>query len=138
MCISKSAAGPKLVEKDLPRPAAGAAEVTIRVRAAGVTGLAEGDAVFGMNDWFADGALAEYCVTRPEWVAAKPRRLSDEEAATVSGGALTAWQGPTRRCYASSSGSSITVAMEAKPQFRSRAPLRRNRTHVTRRKLGSS
>ena len=132
MCISESAAGPKLVEKDLPRPAAGAGEVTIRVRAAGVTptelawyptshdqnggartgavpshefsgevaetgagvtGLAEGDAVFGMNDWFADGALAEYCVTRPEWVAAKPRRLSDEEAATAPIGALTAWQG---------------------------------------------
>src|SRR5215468_9257882 len=28
----------------------------------GVTDLVEGDAVFGMNDWFRDGAQAEYCV----------------------------------------------------------------------------
>ena len=34
-----------------------------------VSDLREGQAVYGMNDWFADGALAEYCITRPEWVA---------------------------------------------------------------------
>lgn len=59
----------------------------------GVTDLTRGDAVYGMNDWFADGALAEYCVTRPEWLAPKPRRLSHVEAASVPIGALTAWQG---------------------------------------------
>src|SRR5262249_13484944 len=28
-------------------------------------GFDEGDEVFGLNDWFADGASAEYCVTTP-------------------------------------------------------------------------
>lgn len=46
-----------------------------------------------MNDWFVDGALAEYCVTQPDWIAPKPRRLSHPEAAAVPIGALTAWQG---------------------------------------------
>ncbi len=59
----------------------------------GVTGLAEGEDVYGMNDWFADGALAEYCISRPAWIAPKPGRLSHVEAASVPIGALTAWQG---------------------------------------------
>jgi NADPH:quinone reductase-like Zn-dependent oxidoreductase len=46
-----------------------------------------------MNDWFADGALAEFCISRPEWIASKPRSLSHAEAASVPIGALTAWQG---------------------------------------------
>jgi len=58
-----------------------------------VKGFAAGDAVYGINDWFADGATAEFCVTRPEWIAAKPAVLSHGEAATVPIGALTAWQG---------------------------------------------
>ena len=52
-----------------------------------------GQEVYGMNDWFADGAMAEYCVTNPSSVAAKPRRLSHVEAASVPIAALTAWQG---------------------------------------------
>ena len=59
----------------------------------GATGLSIGHEVYGMNDWFADGALAEYCVTQPDWIAPKPRRLSHPEAASVPIGALTAWQG---------------------------------------------
>lgn len=59
----------------------------------GVRDLAIGQDVYGMNDWFAEGALAEYCVTRPEWTANKPQGLSHEEAATVPISALTAWQG---------------------------------------------
>jgi NADPH:quinone reductase-like Zn-dependent oxidoreductase len=59
----------------------------------GVTGLAVGQEVFGMNDWFWDGALAEFCLTRPEWIAPKPRHLSHAAAASVPIGALTAWQG---------------------------------------------
>ena len=48
-----------------------------------------------MNDWFADGALAEYCITQPGWIAPKPRRFSIDfvDAASVPIGALTAWQG---------------------------------------------
>ena len=52
-----------------------------------------GQEVFGMNDWFADGASAEYCVSTPASVSPKPALLSHAEAATVPIGALTAWQG---------------------------------------------
>jgi NADPH:quinone reductase-like Zn-dependent oxidoreductase len=56
-------------------------------------GFEIGEEVYGMNDWFADGALAEYCVTRPGSVARKPSRLTHAEAASVPIAALTAWQG---------------------------------------------
>jgi NADPH:quinone reductase-like Zn-dependent oxidoreductase len=52
-----------------------------------------GDEVFGMNDWFADGATAEYCLAADSAVAPKPLRLSHAEAASVPISALTAWQG---------------------------------------------
>lgn len=58
-----------------------------------VKDFSAGEDVYGMNDWFAEGALAEYCVTRPEWVARKPRSVTHEEAASVPISALTAWQG---------------------------------------------
>lgn len=58
-----------------------------------VRGVDVGEAVYGMNDWYSDGALAEYCLTRPGSVAPKPRRLSHIESAAVPIGALTAWQG---------------------------------------------
>jgi NADPH:quinone reductase-like Zn-dependent oxidoreductase len=40
-----------------------------------------GREVFGLNDWFADGATAEYCVAQPSGIALKPHRLSHVEAA---------------------------------------------------------
>ena len=52
-----------------------------------------GDEVYGMNDWFADGATAEYCITLPQNIARKPATLSHEAAASVPIGALTSWQG---------------------------------------------
>src|SRR5262249_1935975 len=52
-----------------------------------------GDEVYGMNDWFADGATAEFCITLPRYIARKPATLSHEAAASVPIGALTAWQG---------------------------------------------
>ncbi len=51
-----------------------------------------GQAVYGMNDWYVDGALAEFCLTQPSSIAPKPSTLTDEEAATVPISALTAWQ----------------------------------------------
>jgi NADPH:quinone reductase-like Zn-dependent oxidoreductase len=60
---------------------------------AGVGGVEVGQAVYGMNDWYAEGATAEFCVTRAEWVAAKPATFTPEQAAAVPIGALTAWQG---------------------------------------------
>ncbi|MGA8676978.1 MAG: NADP-dependent oxidoreductase [Candidatus Acidiferrales bacterium] len=56
-------------------------------------GFNVGDEIYGMNDWFADGAAAEYCLTQPQNIARKPRTLTHELAATVPIGALTAWQG---------------------------------------------
>ena len=52
-----------------------------------------GEEVYGMNDWFADGATAEFCVTLPQNIARKPATLSHEAAASVPIGALTSWQG---------------------------------------------
>ena len=59
----------------------------------GVTGVEVGQVIYWMNDWFADGAMAEYCVTLPASIAAKPKSLSHIEAASVPISALTAWQG---------------------------------------------
>jgi NADPH:quinone reductase-like Zn-dependent oxidoreductase len=58
-----------------------------------VTGVAIGQEVYGMNDWFADGATAEFCLTQPGSVASKPANLTHVEAASVPIAALTAWQG---------------------------------------------
>lgn len=52
-----------------------------------------GQSVFGMNDWFAPGALAELCVTDASSIAPAPMTLNFIEAASVPIGALTAWQG---------------------------------------------
>ncbi len=62
-----------------------------------VEGFTGGQEVYGMNDWFADGAMAEYCVTPASSVAAKPLRLTHAEAASIPIGALTAWQGLVER-----------------------------------------
>ncbi len=58
----------------------------------GVEPLETGREVIGMNDWFADGALAEYCIAPFHSVAPKPGKLSHAEAATVPISALTSWQ----------------------------------------------
>ena len=52
-----------------------------------------GREVFGMNDWFSDGALAEYCAAPYFALAPAPAGLSAAEAASVPISALTAWQG---------------------------------------------
>ncbi len=56
-------------------------------------GFDVGEEVYGMNDWFADGATAEYCITQPGSIAPKPAKLTHVEAASVPLAALTAWQG---------------------------------------------
>jgi NADPH:quinone reductase-like Zn-dependent oxidoreductase len=66
-----------------------------------VTGLTEGDEVFGLNDWFADGAQAEYCVARPDDLAPKPRSIDHAQAAAAPISALTAWQGLIERARVS-------------------------------------
>lgn len=59
----------------------------------GVSSVQPGEAISGMNDWFTDGAAAEYCITRPEWVAPLPQTLNFLQAAAVPIAALTAYQG---------------------------------------------
>ena len=59
----------------------------------GVTDFSVGQHIYGMNDWFAEGALAEYCLTTPSAIAPAPLTLSPTQAATVPISALTAWQG---------------------------------------------
>jgi len=59
----------------------------------GVNDFNVGDEIYGMNDWFADGATAEFCLTQPQNIALKPKTLTHELASTVPIGALTAWQG---------------------------------------------
>jgi NADPH:quinone reductase-like Zn-dependent oxidoreductase len=46
-------------------------------------GFSIGQEIYGMNDWFAEGALAEYCVTQPDWIAPKPQHFSHVDTASV-------------------------------------------------------
>jgi NADPH:quinone reductase-like Zn-dependent oxidoreductase len=59
---------------------------------AGVTEWAKGDFVYGLNDWFEDGAQAEYCIAPAAPLAPKPRSLDHVQAAGVPISAPTAWQ----------------------------------------------
>jgi NADPH:quinone reductase-like Zn-dependent oxidoreductase len=61
------------------------------------SGFEVGQEIYGLNDWFADGATAEFCLTTPQSIAGKPATLAHEAAATVPIGALTAWQGILER-----------------------------------------
>jgi NADPH:quinone reductase-like Zn-dependent oxidoreductase len=54
--------------------------------------LAVGDAVYGLSDWYGEGAQAELCVARAAELAPKPQSLDHAEAAVVPISALTAWQ----------------------------------------------
>lgn len=65
----------------------------------GVAGWRMGQEVYGMNDWYDDGALAEFCITQPGWIAPKPKSLSHAEAASLPIGALTARQGLFDRAH---------------------------------------
>jgi NADPH:quinone reductase-like Zn-dependent oxidoreductase len=67
-------------------------------RGAGVTAWRVGDEVYGMNDWFREGAMAEYCVAGATELTRKPAKLTHPEAASVPISALTAWQGLRERC----------------------------------------
>jgi NADPH:quinone reductase-like Zn-dependent oxidoreductase len=55
-------------------------------------GFEEGDAVYGLNGWFSDGAAAEFCLTTPAEIASKPATIDHVQAAVVPISGLTAWQ----------------------------------------------
>jgi NADPH:quinone reductase-like Zn-dependent oxidoreductase len=63
----------------------------------GVSDVTAGQLVYGLNDWFRDGAQAEYCVARASEVAGKPRSVDHVAAAVSPISALTAWQGLIER-----------------------------------------
>jgi NADPH:quinone reductase-like Zn-dependent oxidoreductase len=58
----------------------------------GTTGAAVGDAVYGISDWYRDGAAAEYLAVEARNLAPKPETLSHREAAAVPMAGLTATQ----------------------------------------------
>ena len=60
---------------------------------ADVRGLQPGTEVYGLNDWFANGALAEYCIAPASALAAKSQSIDHVHAAAAPISALTAWQG---------------------------------------------
>jgi NADPH:quinone reductase-like Zn-dependent oxidoreductase len=64
----------------------------------GVTDVAVGDLVYGLNDWYRDGAQAEYCVARVVDIALKPASVNHIDVAATPISALTAWQGLFDRC----------------------------------------
>lgn len=63
----------------------------------GVADVAVGDPVYGLNDWYRDGASAEFCVARVVDLAAKPGSVDHIHAAATPISALTAWQGLIER-----------------------------------------
>ncbi len=58
-----------------------------------VTDLARGDAVYGLLNFWRDGAAAEYVAVRAADLAPKPESLDHLHAAAVPLSGLTAWQG---------------------------------------------
>jgi NADPH:quinone reductase-like Zn-dependent oxidoreductase len=58
----------------------------------GSVGAAVGDQVYGLGDWYRDGAAAEYVAVEVRNLAPKPKRFDHLKAATVPLAALTAWQ----------------------------------------------
>jgi NADPH:quinone reductase-like Zn-dependent oxidoreductase len=65
---------------------------TVAATGPGVTGLAPGDDVYALIDFDRDGAAAEYVTVPASALAARPRSLTQVQAATLPLAALTAWQ----------------------------------------------
>ncbi len=76
-----------------------------------------------MNDWFSDGAQAEYCLARVADIARKPISVDHVYAAVTPISALTAWQGLFERARiergASTSSSTGQPAASAASPFSS-------------------
>ncbi|HUK68039.1 MAG TPA: NADP-dependent oxidoreductase [Streptosporangiaceae bacterium] len=58
----------------------------------GAAGFAVGTEVFGLADWYRDGAAAEFVAVEARNLAPKPASLSHAEAAAATLAGLTAWQ----------------------------------------------
>ena len=66
---------------------------TVTALGYGTTGLAVGDDVYGLTDWYRDGAAAEFVAVEARNLASKPAEVSHNEAASLPLAGLTAWQG---------------------------------------------
>jgi NADPH:quinone reductase-like Zn-dependent oxidoreductase len=66
---------------------------TIEALGAGVNTVKIGDEVYGINDWFTNGAQAEYCIASATALAFVPESFDHAQSAVVPISALTAWQG---------------------------------------------
>jgi len=64
-------------------------------------GVQVGDSVYGLSDWFINGAQADYCLTVPANIAPKPASLDHAQMAAVPISALTAWQALIDRVHLS-------------------------------------
>jgi NADPH:quinone reductase-like Zn-dependent oxidoreductase len=58
----------------------------------GTTGVSVGDQVYGLTDWYRDGAAAEVIAVEARNLAPKPTTLDHAHAAAVPMPGLTAWQ----------------------------------------------
>ena len=65
------------------------------------TDVQVGHPIYGLSDWFIDGAQAEYCLTVPADIAPKPVTLEHFQAASVPISGLTAWQALIDRAHLS-------------------------------------
>jgi NADPH:quinone reductase-like Zn-dependent oxidoreductase len=65
---------------------------TVQALGYGTTGFAVGDQVYGLTDWYRDGALADQVAVEARNLAVKPASLDHPEAAALSLAGLTAWQ----------------------------------------------
>jgi NADPH:quinone reductase-like Zn-dependent oxidoreductase len=59
----------------------------------GTTGLSVGQRVFGLTDWYRDGALAEYAAVEARNLAPMPGDVDFTAGASLPISGLTAWQG---------------------------------------------
>jgi NADPH:quinone reductase-like Zn-dependent oxidoreductase len=59
---------------------------------AGVSGVKEGESVYGLLNFWRDGAAAEYVAVRAADLAPKPRSIDHVNSAAVPLSGLTAWQ----------------------------------------------
>jgi NADPH:quinone reductase-like Zn-dependent oxidoreductase len=65
---------------------------TVAKLGSGVTDLHVGEAVYGLLDFWRDGAAAEYVAVKAGSLAEKPKQLDHVHAASVPLSGLTAWQ----------------------------------------------
>jgi NADPH:quinone reductase-like Zn-dependent oxidoreductase len=59
----------------------------------GATGFSVGDEVYGLADWYRDGAAAEMIAVEARNVAARPQSVDHAATSTLPLAGLTAWQG---------------------------------------------